>query len=269
LIESPDPDNIIFGKSTYGAEPILLASVGSLAGILDPGSVAQTRDQRIYYYLNDHLGTPITVIDEDNTVVWAADYKPFGQAEITIDTFENNFRFPGQYYDKETGFHYNYHRYYQPQTGRYLRADPIGLKRKGINLFVFVENRPLNLIDLFGLEIGDILNSYEILHGRKPKPYMNANQSLRNIREELKRAPRLMWEDLIPDPPKFFDPCIKIDPRDLNRDGKVDGWDDMLWFFARRYWDLMTPPLTPYPPGYGNGGPGSNGLMYDIQLPSQ
>lgn len=78
-----------------------------------------------------------------------------------------------------------------------------------------------------------------------------------------------MREDLIPDLPKFFDPCVKIDPRDLNRDGKVDGWDDMQWFFFRRYWDLMTPPFTPYPPGYGNEGAGSNGPMYNIQLPSQ
>ncbi|MEW6079692.1 MAG: RHS repeat-associated core domain-containing protein, partial [Thermodesulfobacteriota bacterium] len=39
---------------------------------------------------------------------------------------QENFRFPGQYYDAETGLHYNGFRYYEPEIGRYLRKDPIG-----------------------------------------------------------------------------------------------------------------------------------------------
>jgi hypothetical protein len=50
---------------------------------------------------NDHLGTPQKLTDSNGTVVWAADYKPFGEATIT-----NNLRFPGQYYDAETGLNY-------------------------------------------------------------------------------------------------------------------------------------------------------------------
>ena len=61
-----------------------------------------------------------------------------------------NFRLAGQYFDAETGLHYNYHRYYDPATGRYLAADPIGLAG-GINLFAYTENNPLNGIDPYGL----------------------------------------------------------------------------------------------------------------------
>lgn len=62
----------------------------------------------------------------------------------------NNFRFAGQYYDEETGLHYNYHRYYDPKTGRYLTPDPIGLDG-GINPYVYSLNNPINLIDPLGL----------------------------------------------------------------------------------------------------------------------
>jgi RHS repeat-associated protein len=58
--------------------------------------------------------------------------------------------FPGQYYDQETGIHYNYFRYYNPQTGRYITPDPIGLEG-GINLFAYVANNPLIRLDMFGL----------------------------------------------------------------------------------------------------------------------
>ena len=63
-----------------------------------------------------------------------------------------NFRFPGQYYDQETGLHYNYHRYYDPNTGRYLTPDPIGLDG-GINLFLYSRNNPINKIDIYGLMV--------------------------------------------------------------------------------------------------------------------
>jgi RHS repeat-associated protein len=95
--------------------------------------------------------------DDQGVVVWEADYKPFGQATVNPSSeVENNFRFPGQYYDKETGLQYNWHRYYNPATGRYLTPDPIGLIG-GINLYLYSLNNPINLIDPLGLDAADII----------------------------------------------------------------------------------------------------------------
>jgi RHS repeat-associated protein len=108
-------------------------------------------DRLVYYYANNYLGTPFLMTDERGVVVWEAEYKPFGQAKLNPNSkVVNNFRFAGQYYDDETGLHYNFHRYYDPKTGRYLTPDPIGLIG-GINIYNYVFNNPINLIDPFGL----------------------------------------------------------------------------------------------------------------------
>jgi len=109
-----------------------------------------TQDGSIYYFHNDHLGTPQRMTDSNGTLVWSADYLPFGQADVTLETVENNVRLPGQYRDGETGLHYNWNRYYDPGTGRYLTPDPIGLKG-GINLYNYVLNDPVNFVDPEGL----------------------------------------------------------------------------------------------------------------------
>jgi RHS repeat-associated protein len=103
-----------------------------------------------YFFLNDHLGAPRKLIDPSGLTVWEGAYLPFGEVQIPIRKIGNPFRFPGQYFDAETGLHYNYHRYYDPKTGRYLTPDPIGLWG-GVNLFAYTINNPVNLIDPLGL----------------------------------------------------------------------------------------------------------------------
>jgi len=76
--------------------------------------------------------------DDSGTVVWEGMYLPFGEATVHPQSkVVNNFRFPGQYYDEETGLHYNYHRYYDPRTGRYLTPDPIGHQHNELNLYTY------------------------------------------------------------------------------------------------------------------------------------
>lgn len=72
---------------------------------------------------------------------------------------KNNLTFPGQYFDIETGLHYNWHRYYDPQTGRYITADPIGLAG-GLNLFLYAGGNPVNAVDPMGLTWGDTFKMF-------------------------------------------------------------------------------------------------------------
>jgi RHS repeat-associated protein len=104
-----------------------------------------------YFYHNDHLGTPQKMTTVNGSTVWSAKYESFGKAVVDpSSTIVNNLRFPGQYYDAETGLHYNYHRYFEPRTGRYLASDPIGIQA-GVNGFIYAKANSVNLIDPLGL----------------------------------------------------------------------------------------------------------------------
>jgi len=117
-------------------------------GVLKPGAV---------YNVNpDHLGAPLTVSDATGQIVWRWDRDPYGNGKPNenpsgLGAFTYNLRFPGQYYDRETELHYNYFRDYNPKTGRYVQADPIGLESGDMNLYAYVQNNPLSFIDDFGL----------------------------------------------------------------------------------------------------------------------
>jgi RHS repeat-associated protein len=158
LTNDPNPVRFEGSPPVFKREKIRIASIGSLSGILSQSIIANTSSPRIYYYLNDHLGTPQLMTDEEGEVVWKADYKPFGEASVDPDSIvTNNFTFPGQYYDQETGLHYNYHRYYHSDIARYIVPDLVGLltfcKEKHINhLYSYVKNNPINFIDPLGLD---------------------------------------------------------------------------------------------------------------------
>ncbi|WP_127491313.1 RHS repeat-associated core domain-containing protein [Acinetobacter calcoaceticus] len=112
----------------------------------------------VWFYHCDHLGTPQEMTDHTGSIIWKAEYKAWGEckAERTKSNFfenseiiSNNIRFQGQYFDEETGLHYNRYRYYLPYLGRFVSKDPIGLLG-GNNVYVYAKN-PITWIDSNGL----------------------------------------------------------------------------------------------------------------------
>lgn len=102
-----------------------------------------------YFYQNDHIGTPIRLVDSSGSIVWQAKYTAMGFANIEIATITNPLRFQGQYFDQESGLHYNLARHYDPHLGRFIQPDPIGLLG-GINPYQCAPN-PINWVDPTGL----------------------------------------------------------------------------------------------------------------------
>jgi RHS repeat-associated protein len=120
----------------------------------------------IYYAYADHLMTPrVLTRASDNKIVWRWDgADPFGLDQPDenpgrLGLFTYNPRFPGQLFDKESNNHYNYFRDYDPQAGRYVESDPIGLIG-GINTYSYVGGNPQSQIDPFGLADLNLFNPY-------------------------------------------------------------------------------------------------------------
>ena len=115
----------------------------------------------IFYIHTDHLNTPRRITRRSTAdVVWSWESDPFGTTAPNenasgLGTFSFNLRFPGQYYDSETGQNYNYYRDYDPATGRYVESDPLGLKA-GVNTYSYIGGNPVSRIDPRGLSAKDV-----------------------------------------------------------------------------------------------------------------
>ena len=107
-------------------------------------------DSLAYFHL-DHLGTPIEMTDRAGKTVWEATYQAWGEVEMVSGSLKQPFRFQGQYFDEESGLHYNRFRYYDPSSGRFVSQDPIGLLG-GFNLYEYAPN-PIGWVDPFGLTV--------------------------------------------------------------------------------------------------------------------
>jgi len=114
-----------------------------------------------YYAIKDHQNTVIALADSSGTVVESYEYDAYGNTqvfdaigtELTASALENRYTFQGREIDWHTGLHYFRARWYDPETGRWLSKDPIGISG-GLNLYVAFANNPVNFIDPSGLLSG-------------------------------------------------------------------------------------------------------------------
>ncbi|EPB6698041.1 RHS repeat-associated core domain-containing protein [Escherichia coli] len=113
-------------------------------------------DAEIYWYHNDVSGLPCELTAANGEIAWQAEYRAWGNT-LRVESIETHtdepvyqpLRYQGQYFDAETGLHYNRFRYYDPDVGRFISQDPIGLAG-GINPYVYAPN-PLTWLDPLGL----------------------------------------------------------------------------------------------------------------------
>ena len=125
---------------------------------LNSTPIAVITPKGTYRLYADHLDTPrrVATNDEDATVLWKWESKPFGESMADEDVdkdgerFVQNLRFPGQYFDTELKTHYNINRDYNPVIGRYIQSDPVGFDG-GVNGYVYANGNSLKNIDTCGL----------------------------------------------------------------------------------------------------------------------
>ena len=99
----------------------------------------------MYFVRTDHIGRPVFATDDTGTKVWEASYLPFGGVQTTSGP-NSDLRFPGQWFQAETGLHQNWMRDYDPTTGRYIQADPLGLV-DGASVYGYALQNPGRYVD--------------------------------------------------------------------------------------------------------------------------
>ncbi|MEX0297122.1 RHS repeat-associated core domain-containing protein, partial [Pseudomonas putida] len=126
-------------EETPGQNILYLYEPGSYAPLARVDQ-AEGDEQKVYYFHADQIGTPLELTDSDGKIVWQATYRSWGAIEqLAINEVGQNLRFQGQYFDCETKLHYNTFRYFEPEVGRFVTQDPIGLIG-GNNLYSYGPN---------------------------------------------------------------------------------------------------------------------------------
>jgi len=158
------------------AEPRQMAAPaeGAMEQLLQTAQVLwrglRGQEDRITYVHGNHLGAPIAATDAQGQIAWQADHAPYGKliqgsagkpggqriakASAAGNSYQLDLRLPGQWEDAESGLYYNDARYYDPEAGRYLIADPLGhlAERLGsTNAYAYVNNNPASYVDPLGL----------------------------------------------------------------------------------------------------------------------
>ena len=111
-------------------------------------AVAVIEGGTVYFIRADHIGRPVFATNASGVKVWTATYTPFGGVHTSTGALPTA-RFPGQWFQSESGLHQNWMRDYDPTTGRYLQADPLGLV-DGASVYGYVAQSPMMLTDPTG-----------------------------------------------------------------------------------------------------------------------
>jgi RHS repeat-associated protein len=196
LITECHADDADFSVEVIRNEHTKAQDYRCISYIYEPGStgfrpmaqlVGRGRGGQIYYYLNDQLGTPQELITANGDIVWSGVYKSYGNLAIEYRTVPQNLRFQGQYFDEESGLHYNRYRYYDPYTARYISQDPIGLAG-GENAYSYVPN-PLAWIDPLGLSgLSGLSDECPGINGNNLPPLTAEQQQLIKNAENISTA---------------------------------------------------------------------------------
>ena len=101
----------------------------------------------------DHLGRPVRMTNSAKASVWSVEYTPWGAPHAITGAQTLNTRFPGQWFQLESGLHYNWHRHYDPSLGRYTQPDPLGFV-DGPSVYGYARSSPIKNLDFRGLEAG-------------------------------------------------------------------------------------------------------------------
>ncbi len=192
---------------------------------------------------NNHLGAPEMATGANREVRWHGSYANFGALRISASkpSWTLNLRLPGQYFDAETGLYYNKHRYYDPNRGRYLTPDPLGL-RGGLNSYAYAAGNPMRNVDPSGL----ILFAFD---GTGNSEHPPATDSISNVLkfydayDEEKNGPR------------FYITGIGTTNRDMDYKGNEysgDGFDQRVALGFKFLNDFI------------NGDSGTNALDIDV-----
>ena len=173
------PDGRLLAETTPGNQPqaTYIWNGPTLTGFI-------TYNPRTLHTVQvDQLGSPYQIRSLAGQVLWRWESEGYGGTAPNEDVDGDgtrlvfNPRFPGQYYDKESGLHYNGHRYYHPRLGRYISSDPIGVAG-GVNTYAYVEGNPLSYTDPEGLcPCGDVAKLLQLARGDRRDWSQGADRS--------------------------------------------------------------------------------------------
>ena len=191
-------------------------------------------NDNVFYIYPDHLGSPYALSNDAKNKVWSRHTfdkgaSPFGE-DLTFTgkqygdgLFDMPLRFPGQYSDTETGHSYNFHRDYDPATGRYVQSDPMGISA-GDNTYVYANGDPTGLVDILGLQCLP-QNQYGLSEWVDPVD----KEFQKNLEADDSKVKSFLWGMAFP----FFSEGAVLEEANVVYRGLAEGEDPALGLFAR------------------------------------